>query len=97
MHARVVTGQFQPGKLDEAIKIYRDSVMPISKEQKGFNGAFFLTNSNTNKTVSITLWETVADMTEGESSGYYREQFAKFTHILAEQPDLELFDLSVLM
>ena len=36
MHARVVTIQTQLGKMEEAIRIYRDSLIPAAKEQKGF-------------------------------------------------------------
>jgi len=31
MQARVMTVQGQPGKIDELIRIYRDSVMPAAK------------------------------------------------------------------
>jgi heme-degrading monooxygenase HmoA len=55
MYARVVTVQSQPGKTEETIRIYRDSVMPVSKQQQGFKGAFLLTDPNTGKGVSITL------------------------------------------
>ena len=55
MHARVMTGLIQPGKMDEMIRIYRDSVMPTAKEQKGLKGGILLTDSNTNKIISISL------------------------------------------
>ena len=54
MYARVVTGQFQPGKLDEAIALFRDSVIAEIKQQQGFKGALLLRDSNTGKGITIT-------------------------------------------
>lgn len=95
MHARVVTVQIQPGKTDEAISIYRDSVVPVGKQQKGFKGALLLADSNTSKAISVTLWETEADMKAGETSGYYQEQIAKFAGVFAGPPVGEHYEVSV--
>jgi len=95
MHARVSTVQIQPGKTDEAISIYRDSVVPVGKQQKGFKGALLLADPNTGKAISVTLWETEADMKAGETSGYYQEQIAKFASVFAGPPVGEHYEVSV--
>lgn len=95
MYARVVTVQVQPGKRDEAIGIYRDSVVPAAKQQKGSKGALLLTDRNTGKGISIALWETEADMKASEASGYLQEQLAKFGAILAAPPTTEHFEVSL--
>ena len=95
MHARLVTVQIQPGKIDEAISIYRDTVMPAAKQQKGFKGATLLTDRDTGKGVSVTLWETEADMTATEASGWWQEQIAKFAAALAAPPVREHYEVSV--
>jgi len=95
MYARVTTTQTQPGKTEEAIRIYRDSVVPAAKQQQGFKGVFLLTDPNTGKGLSITLWETEADMRAGETSGYYQEQIAKFAPVLAGPPTRESYEVSV--
>ena len=41
MYARLVTIQVQPGKIDEAIGIYRDSIVAAAKQQKGSKARFF--------------------------------------------------------
>ncbi len=94
MYARLVTVQIQPGKMDEMLSIYRDSVVPAAKEQK-FKGIFLLTNTDTNKGISITLWETEADMKAGEASGYLNEQIAKLAHAFAGPPTTERYEVSV--
>jgi heme-degrading monooxygenase HmoA len=95
MNARVVTVQILPGKTDEAIRVYRDSVVPAAKQQKGFKGVYLLTDRSTGKGVSVTLWETEADMTTGEQSGYYQQQLAKFKDIFGAPPVREQYEVSV--
>jgi heme-degrading monooxygenase HmoA len=95
MHARVTGTQILPGKIDEAIGIYRDSVVPAAKEQKGFKGAYQLVDRSTGKSLSISLWDTDADMLAGESSGYLREQVAKFAAVIAGPPTTEHYEVAV--
>jgi heme-degrading monooxygenase HmoA len=95
MFARVGTFQLQPGKMEEGIQIYRDSVIPAARQQQGFKGAFLLTDQNSNKAITITLWETKADMSAGEVSGYLREQLAKAISVLTAGPVLEAFEVAV--
>lgn len=73
MQARVMTVQGQPGKIDELIRIYRDSVMPAAKQLKGFKGGLLLSDPDTDKWISISMWETEDDMTTGEASSYLKE------------------------
>ena len=77
MHARVILGKVKHGKQDEAINIYKENVVPSAKEQKGFVSMNLLTDSDTNKFISITFWETENDMIASESSGYLQEQLGK--------------------
>ena len=95
MQARVVTVQIQPGKTDEGIGIYRDSVMSAAKQQKGFKGAMLLTDRNTGKAISVTVWETEADMTATEASGWWQEQIAKFGSVLGAPPVREHYEVSL--
>ena len=60
----MTTAVAQQGKLDDYIKIMRDSFIPMVKKQKGFKGAFFFSNRDTGKGISVTLWNTEADATE---------------------------------
>jgi len=95
MFARLAICLFQPGKMDEAIKIYRDSIVPAAKKQKGLKSIYMLTDKNTGKAISIAMWNTEADMMAGEASGYYREQVAKEAPLLALPPTTERYEVSV--
>lgn len=95
MHCRAVTVQIQPGKTQEAIDIYNNSVVPVAKQQKGFQGAYLMTDAATGKGLSITVWETESDMVDGERSGYYQEQIARFGSLFSGAPVTDHYELSV--
>ncbi len=95
MYARVVTVHIQPDRLDEAIQIFRDSISPVAKQQKGNKGGYFITDRKTGKAISIAFWETEADMTAGETSDYVREQIAKVASAFTAAPVAEHYEVSV--
>ncbi len=95
MYARVTITQILPGKTDEAISVFRDSVVPAAKQQKGSKGAYLLTDRKTGKGISIALWETEAEMTASETSGYYQQQLAKFKNLFGAPPVRESYEVSL--
>lgn len=91
MFARCVTMQGHPETMDQAQKIFADSVIPAARQQPGFQGALFLIDPATGKGMSVTMWATEADMQAGESSGFLQAQIAKFGPLLVSPPTRELF------
>jgi len=94
MHAAVNHTQIQPGKMNEAIAIFRDSVVPAASQQRGNRGSILLTDPNTNKAIAIALWETEADAAGVITSGWYQEQVAKLTDFIAGPPVREVYEVS---
>ena len=95
MYARAVNVQLKSGKVDEAVNIVKDAIVPVLKQQKGFKGQLFLTQSDTGKAISIDMWETEADLTVFETSTLYREIMGKLAAVLAGPPAGERYVLSV--
>jgi heme-degrading monooxygenase HmoA len=95
MYARVVTVQYQPGKLDEGLQIFRDSIVPAARQTQGFKGGLGLGDRSTGKAISIALRETAVDIQATESSGFLQEQFAKGMHLLAGTPTVEVYEVSI--
>lgn len=93
MHGRIVSVQVKPEDLGKAVGVYRDSVIPAAKEQKGFHDALLFTDSATGRAVSITIWETEEDLLAGQASGYYQEQIAKFAELMIRTPEQEGYEL----
>lgn len=94
MHAAVNFTQIQPGKMNEAIAIFRDSVVPAASQQQGNRGAILLTDPNTNKAIAVGLWDTEADAAAVITSGWYQEQVAKLTEVIAGPPVREVYEVS---
>ena len=80
MYARAINLQFHPGKIDEAIRLFQDSIAPIFKQQKGFQNGYLVGDRKTGKAVSFSLWASEADATVMDSSGAYQ----KWTGMLAQ-------------
>ena len=79
----------------KAIGMYRDSVVPTLKAQKGFKGLYWLTDRSTDKYTVITLWETEADMKATETSGLLQEVIAKFGSLVAAPPTVERYEVGL--
>ncbi len=94
VYARVTTVPVQPGKIGEAIKLIQDSVAPVLQQQAGFKGWHLLTDVAKNKIMSITLWQTEADLKEGQFSPAYQEQIAKLSSLAAGPPAVEQYEVS---
>ena len=83
MHVRVTTIQLQPGKVDQAVRIYQESVVPARKTTgRVSERQTLLIDRAANKGVAITYWASEADLMASEASGYYQEQVAKFAPIV---------------
>ena len=95
MYARVVSGTMQLDKNAETVEIYRNSIVPAAKEQKGFKGGNLFTDDQTGKFISITPWETEDDMISGDSSGYLQEQLGKVAAFFISPPKVEQYTVSV--
>ena len=96
MHVRVVTVQFQPGKVDEGTQIYRESILPETRQQVGFKGVMALVDRSTDKAIAITLWQTEADArASGAGSAYMQAQIAKVASLSAAAPVIETYEVVV--
>ncbi len=60
MHARIGKAELEPGRMEEAVTIWREQVMPRLRQQPGFRGALVLGDGRTTAE-AITLWESEAD------------------------------------
>lgn len=93
MHARVVTAQFQPGKVDEAIQVFLESVLPLTPQQPGSKQVIVLADHETDRCVVISLWESEAALIASETSGYFQGQVEKFGGIFAAPPLRQTYEV----
>jgi len=95
MFARLTIVQVNMDKLDETVKIFEESVIPAAKSQKGYRGAYLLTDPKTGKGISISLWDSEEDAIANEQSAYYQEQVAKFKDFFTAPPVREGYEVSI--
>ena len=93
MFARVTTVSIQPDKIDEATRIYDESILPAIKAAKGNLGVYLLTDRASGKGLSITFWDSAADGQAYDASGTYREQVAKISQFFSSAPSLATYDV----
>ena len=95
MYAQVTRAQLQPGKVDEALAILRDSVGPAARKQKGYRNGYLLVDREMNRGIVISFWEAQTDVTALATSGFYQEQVGKLVPLLAGPPEREVYEVVV--
>ncbi len=93
MFARLLRMHIQENQTYRAVKIFKESVIPMCKDQKGYSGALFLCDEKTSTCLPITLWETEEDMIETEESRFFQEQLVKFMGLFSEPPIREAYEV----
>ena len=64
--------------LEDARKIYDDSVIPAIKGQKGFIGGWLMVSEDSDEGIAVGLWESKEVALEFDKSDLYQEQVKKF-------------------
>jgi heme-degrading monooxygenase HmoA len=78
MFARVSTFQGPPDQTAEGIRLAREQILPAARLMDGFKGIYLLFDRESGKSLSVTLWETEADMQASEeAAGQVRAQSAE--------------------
>ena len=93
MYTQSVAVHVQSDKVNELLRIYRDSIEGAGRQQKGFVGASIGVDTGTGEGFVQLYWETEADMLAGEKSGRLLEPFTKAAPILAAPLTLERYEV----
>ncbi len=68
MFARVSRFQGPPDQTAEGIRIAREQILPAARLMEGFKGIYLLFDRESGKSLSVTFWETEADMLASEEA-----------------------------
>jgi quinol monooxygenase YgiN len=93
MYARAITFKYQPGKIDEALHLLRETVVPELQQQPGFQGATNLVDRDANKVIGITLWKTNTALQDSGMSKL-QARFAVINSLLAAPPVVEVYEVT---
>jgi heme-degrading monooxygenase HmoA len=96
MIARATIAEIDPVRMsvDEAVDLFRESVLPALHEQPGYEGVYVLLSPE-GQALVLTFWESeaAADAGIAGSRSFYREQVEKFVTIYAAAPGRETYDV----
>ena len=95
MFARVTKFKIRPEKTERATKLYKDSVLPAAREQRGYEKAVVMINRQTGEGRSITFWTTEEDALANEKGRYYQQQLIKFMNLFTTDPVREGFEVMI--
>jgi heme-degrading monooxygenase HmoA len=95
MFARMTVLQVRSDSSESAIKLFRRSVVPEARKQKGYRGACLLTDPVAGKAIAVTFWRSEKDALSNEASRFYQEQLVKFLQYFSGPPIREGYTVSV--
>lgn len=96
MYSRVMSIRLLPGKMDQALHIFRESIMPAIESRRGCVGVFVLTSREKDEIVTMSLWESYESMMAPELSDFIDQQLAKLTNVLREPPFEDRYELELM-
>ncbi len=96
MYARVSTFRVEPAKLEHFARLVRESLLPAVTRQQGYCGGLLLANRSTGKVLTVSLWETAADLTSAEPAGAYRGVLGMLLGVVPGSAVHETYEVSAI-
>ena len=93
MYARITKIQIDVHKINEASDLFKKSVVPAFKAQKGYRGIFFMADQKKGECLCLSLWDTEEDLVANEKSLSYQEQLIKFLDLFTGDPIREGYEV----
>ncbi|HLW15967.1 MAG TPA: hypothetical protein VKV69_01215 [Actinomycetota bacterium] len=92
MYARLTTVQGKPEKIDDAIRVIENDVIPGSKVLPGFKNGYWLADRKSGKLLGLTMFESEKDVEESEAAASKLRKSAA-EKLGAEVKNVERFEL----
>jgi len=80
--------------LEDARKIYDDSVIPALKGQKGFIGGWLMVSEDQDEGIAVAIWESKEDADAIQKSGIYQEQVKKFVAFIKSMEGRKYYNVN---
>ena len=87
MHARIVTAQVAPDKLDQAAGAFEQQVLPSLRQERGFQRATAYADRGTGKLVVVSEYASAEDLAASEAG--FRQRTALVAGLLSGPPSAE--------
>ncbi len=95
MYLRLTYFRVADGKMSELRDLYNKEVIPAHKNHKGVRFVHLLEClDDADRGISVTAWDTKADLDAYETSGDYERLRGLFDSLFAEAPELKAYEVT---
>jgi heme-degrading monooxygenase HmoA len=96
MVARVTLAEVDAVRMsiEDALELFRTSVMPALEAQDGYEGCYVLTTPE-GKALVVTFWRDEDAAEAGLASGRYAQQVQKFVTLFRSPPGRETYEVGI--
>jgi len=95
MYVRMTFIKIKSGRMDAFRTLYNEQVIPTMQKQKGIRFTHLLEGvENRDEGISITAWDTKADLDAYEKSGVYESLVEKFKDFYSSPPVLKSYEVT---
>ena len=95
MYVRMTFFKLKQGKMQELRDLYNKEVISAHKKDKGNRFVHLLESlDNKDEGISVTAWDTKADVEAYEKSGEYEKLVIKFKNMYAGEPVLKSYEVT---
>jgi heme-degrading monooxygenase HmoA len=95
MYVRMTLFKVKEGRMPDLRDLYNKEVIPAHKNHKGIRFVHLLEClEDTNEGISVTAWDTRADLDTYEKSGDYERLVGLFSEMYSDQPSLKSYEVT---
>ena len=91
MFARVVTTHLKPEKVDAAVALWREKLLPMIEGMDGLKGAYLMGDRTSGYGLTITLWETRENAEILAAS--FAQNIAHFAELMTDEPSVAEYEV----
>ena len=95
MYVAQNTATIQPERLDEAIRIYRDEVLPRIKQLPGLQSIRVLVDRTTGTAIAIATYDTEADARAADTTPQYQQVVGLLAPLLTSPPQRMFYEVAL--
>jgi quinol monooxygenase YgiN len=93
MYARVSIAQIRPATGDQVLAVWQQQIIPALRQQRGFRRVQLLHDPRSERTMSLSVWDSEADADASRSSDFMRQALAALGPFHASLPDQHHMEL----
>ena len=95
MYVAQNTATVQPERLDEAIGIYREQVLPRIKQLPGLQSIRVLVDRTTGTAIAIATYDTEADARAADTTPQYQQVVGLLAPLLTSPPQRMFYEVAL--